>query len=202
VDAPRLKVLHDKLSTEFPRAQVLPVSARTGAGLHEWFARIDSAEQTARATMPMNYALYGEGEALLGWLNATVSLRRTRGEFDGNDAVRQLALMLQKHLAGLEIAHLKMTLSPNEGLGDLAVINLVRNDFVPELSQELADGLSSGQLVINLRAEAEPQQLRGALEQALAATFNAMGAVHASLDHIEAFKPGQPKPTHRDVVKA
>ena len=202
LDAARLESLRAKLAAEFPHAEVLAASARTSAGLDNWFARLDSAEQIARDTMPVDYALYGEGEALLGWLNATVALRGVPGEFDGNEAVRALAAELQRRLtgAGAEVAHLKMTLSPDEGLSDLAVINLVRNDHVPELSQSLGASIANGQLIINLRAEAEPERLREQLINALASVFPADGSVCAELEHLEAFQPGQPKPTHRDVI--
>jgi Ni2+-binding GTPase involved in maturation of urease and hydrogenase len=202
MDAARLESLHAKLAVEFPHAQIVTVSARTGVGLDNWFACLDSAEQVARDTMPVDYALYGEGEALLGWLNATVTLRGASGEFDGNQAVRALCHSLQRRLseAGAEVAHLKMTLSPDEGLSDLAVINLVRNDHVPELSQSLSASIASGQLIINLRAEAGPERLRDELRAALVTVFPADGPLTAELEHIEAFKPGQPTPTHRDVV--
>jgi len=202
LEAMKLEALRARLSAEFPKAQVLAASARTGTGLDEWFAGIASAEQIARDTMPVDYALYGEGEALLGWLNATVELRGTSGDFDGNAVVQSLCQALQRRLAdaGAEVAHLKMTLSPDAGLSDLAVINLVRNDHVPELSQTLGAGIASGQLIINLRAEAEPSVLRAELERALAAVFPANGTLQARLEHIESFKPGQPRPTHRDVI--
>ena len=58
---------------------------------------------------------------------------------------RRLELLVQ----GAEVAHLKMTLSPDVGLGDIAVINLVRNDFVPELSQNIEEPVASGQLTPN-----------------------------------------------------
>ena len=202
VEASRLEKLRAKLAAEFPHAQIIAASARSGAGLEEWFARLDSAEQVARDTMPVDYALYGEGEALLGWLNATVALRGARGEFDGNQAVRALCHSLQRRLAeaGAEVAHLKMTLSPDEGLSDLAVINLVRNDHVPELSQTLSAPVGSAQLIINLRAEAEPQRLREEVTAALAEVFAKDGEVSAALEHLESFQPGQPNPTHRDVI--
>ena len=202
LDATKLEALRLRLSAEFPKPEVLAASARTGAGLDEWFARIASAEQIARDTMPVDYALYGEGEALLGWLNATVRVRGAGGDFDGNAAVQSLGQELQRRLAesGAEVAHLKMTLSPDEGLSDLAVINLVRNDHVPELSQTLGAEIASGQLIINLRAEAAPERLREALGAALAAVFSSKAAVEAHLEHLEAFQPGQPKPTHRDVI--
>jgi G3E family GTPase len=194
--------LRRKLAGEFPRAEILDVSARTGRGLDEWFARIEMSEQVTQDTMPVDYALYGEGEALLGWLNATVALTASNDTFDGNEAVQALASQLQTRLlaAGAEVAHLKMTLAPNEGLSDLAVINLVRNDHVAELSQTLSDVIASGQLIVNLRAEAAPELLREQLTSALAAAFPGTAGVQAQLEHIEAFKPGQPTPTHRDVL--
>jgi G3E family GTPase len=199
----QIDALRQRLASEFPRAEILEVSARAGTGLEEWFTRLDSCEQQGRDTMAVDYAKYGEGEALLGWLNATVALRGSQA-FDGNAAVQRLADELQIQLAGskTEVAHLKMTLSPDEGLSDLAVINLVRNDHVPELSQALSDDIAGGQLIVNLRAEAEPQALREALTRCLERTFPQTGAITASLEHLETFKPGQPMPTHRDVLPA
>jgi hypothetical protein len=50
--------------------------------------------------------------------------------------------------------------------------------------------LNSGWLEILLRE----------LKLSLASVFAPERAIQATLDHVEAFKPGQPKPTHRDVV--
>src|ERR1043166_3642587 len=135
LDAATLGQLTTKLSAEFPKAEILAVSARSGAGLDEWFARLATAEPLGGEAMAVDYAVYADGEALLGWLNGTVALAAAAA-FDGNAVLQLLAARVQELLnaAGAEIAHLKMTLSPNEGLGDLAVINVVRNDFVPELS--------------------------------------------------------------------
>ena len=57
-------------------------------------------------------------------------------EFDGNQFLQHLAGEISDRFSSnLEIAHLKMTLIPSEGLGDIASINLVRNDLMPELSE-------------------------------------------------------------------
>jgi len=194
-----LNALHEKLTAEFPNAQVLQISARDGEGLNDWFARITDAEQIARAVMEVDYELYAEGEALLGWLNATVQLRAA-DPFEAQPVLQQFAGDIQKQLneASAEIAHLKMTLSPDANLGGLdgqiAIINLVRNDFVPELSADLDAPIASGQLIINLRAEADPETLKTAVETALA---NAPKNLTATLDHLEHFRPGKPEPTHR-----
>jgi len=186
------------LETEFPRAEVLFASVRTGEGLEEWYGKIEASEQVERGTMEVDYGVYAEGEALLGWLNATV-LCRPSVAFDANAFLRAYAAAIQKRLqlAGAEIAHLKMTFSPDGGLGDIAVVNLVRSDFVPELSSCMEEPAGSGQVIVNLRAEADPEVLAASVREALAGVVLEFGGLVASLDHLERFKPGKPEPTHR-----
>lgn len=200
LDAAQLDRLRLRLADEFPRARVLAVSARTGAGLDDWFNHVTATEQVARVAMDVDYEVYAEGEALLGWLNATVALANAKG-FDGNQVIRDLADALRRLLvqAKAEVAHLKMTLEPEAaGLGDLAVINLVRNDFVPELSQELSDWLDAGKLIINCRAEGAPDVLNAALSAALTEVGKQHPQLFLRLEHLEHFRPGKPQPTHRD----
>ncbi|HSH94865.1 MAG TPA: GTP-binding protein [Roseimicrobium sp.] len=194
----RLTALRDALKIEFPKAQVVEVSARTGDGLAPWFGHLITDTQGGGESMTVDYEIYADGEALLGWLNCTLQLRAETA-FDGNALLRELAGALQKELNGqsAEVAHLKMTLSPDEGLGDVAVINLVRNDFVAELSQELPDNVTSGQLILNLRAEADPAVLKNAVETAVQQIQAANPGIQCRLDHLEHFRPGKPQPTHR-----
>jgi hypothetical protein len=90
-----------------------------------------------------------------------------------------------------------MTLSPDGGLGDVAVINLVRSDFVPELGLKLEEPVQSGQLIINVRAEAAPEQLRDAVREAVETIGSSVPGLGAQLEHLEYFRPGKPQPTHR-----
>ena len=90
-----------------------------------------------------------------------------------------------------------MTLSPEQGLGEIAVINLIRNDFVPELSQSLPTEIKQAQLIVNLRAEAAPEQLEAALKASMEAMQASMPQITGQLSHLEHFRPGKPVPTHR-----
>lgn len=93
---------------------------------------------------------------------------------------------------------MKMTLSPEGSLsGEIAGINLVRNDFVPELSFELEVPVKAGQLIVNLRAEAAPDVLGTAVREGLEATTKKFPTLAARVDHLEHFRPGKPMPTHR-----
>ncbi len=190
--------LRDALAARFPAAAVLEMTARTGAGVDDWLEALAAGDAVQRAAMEIDYDIYAEGEALLGWLNATVNLSAD-APFDGNRFLREFAGALQDRLAQAEaeVAHLKMTLEPMDGLGELAVVNLVRNDYVPELSQEIEEAIPGGQVIVNVRAEADAEILRQGLAQTLAALKQAWPTVAANVEHEEHFQPGRPQPTHR-----
>lgn len=192
----RLESLQAALKARFPAAQVQTISARNGTGIEQWLGRITAAAARTAGTMEVDYATYAEGEAMLGWLNCTV--RISSGEaFDGNAAVLDLICRLQSRLAssGVEVAHLKMTLSPDEG-NDLAVANLVRTDHSPELSHSLQGPLAAGELIVNLRAEADPEMLRRETISAIERLCEG-GKLVAEIQHLESFRPGKPVPVHR-----
>jgi hypothetical protein len=196
LDDARCERLRARLAAEFPHAKVLALSVRLGIGLDSWFAAIADAEQGGRDAMDVDYEIYAEGEALLGWLNSTVQFTAD-APFDSEPVLLALARGIHAQLAGAEIAHLKMTLNPIGGLGDIAVVNLVRSDFVPELGLRLDAPVTGGQLIVNLRAEAAPEALRDAVRESVETLGTQFPGLRAELDHLEFFRPGKPQPTHR-----
>jgi Ni2+-binding GTPase involved in maturation of urease and hydrogenase len=200
VDPARIAALREAIAREFPRARVFEVSARTGQGLEAWFDAIVDAPLVADADLDIDYKIYGEGEALLGWLNATVRLApEAEGPaFDGNAWLRDLASRIEAGLEtqGIEIAHLKMTLSPGDEGSDLAVLNQVRNEQGAELSHELTDEVEAAELILNLRAEGDPALLQQTAMRAIEEAAAAKGLTFRIV-HEEHFRPGQPNPTWR-----
>ena len=204
--------LREALASRFPRAEIFEVSARDGIGCDEWFDRLEREEMRARDVLEIDYDIYAEGEALLGWLNATLELRSdpttaAAEGVDGNTILRELSDGIQSGLGEIdgEVAHLKMTLSPDDGvLGEIAVVNLVRQDHVPEICQELPDRISAGQVILNLRAEAPPQELRRIVGREIDAlnqrSRSQRRGVEMTLEHVESFRPARPEPTHRDTA--
>jgi len=198
IDSGELARLKEMLEAEFGAKRVFEISARNGRGLEPWFEHIENATQTPRALMDVDYQVYADGEARLGWFNATFRLQASQ-PVDANTLIAELSGAIQTGLqaAGAEVAHLKMTLEPRTAIPELAVINLVRNDFVPELSQRLAEPFLQAELTINLRAEAEPETLRQTVQSAMDQIFKTRPGLAAEQRHIEAFMPGKPSPTHR-----
>jgi G3E family GTPase len=198
LDASRLESLRQAIAAKFPGKELLAVSARNGTNLKIWFDLIMNGAQSARTAMEVDYQIYADGEALLGWLNCTGQVSAGK-PFDADRFLKELAGEIQQRLraAKVEVAHLKMTLSSAARTGAIAAVNLVRNDFVPESSFHLDTPLTGGQFIINLRAEAAPDVLVAAVREGLAVTLEKLPSLQATLDHLEYFRPGKPTPTHR-----
>lgn len=182
------------LADAFPRAQVFRCSAKDGIGVEPWFEAVSSGENSAGPTMEIDYDIYAEGEALLGWLNCTVQLASDT-PFDGNQTLVALAQKIRDRIAssGQDIAHLKMTLDSQDGSGTLSVVSLVGADREPDVRESLLDRVEGGELVINLRAEADPTTLESVTREAL----GSLAGVRATMEHLEQLRPGRPTPTHR-----
>jgi Ni2+-binding GTPase involved in maturation of urease and hydrogenase len=198
LDSAALEKLRKTLAAQFPAKEILAVSSRTGAGLAGWFARLTGETQSATTAMKVNYAIYAQGEAMLGWLNCTVDLHAGK-PFSADAFLPSLATQVQKRLntQKAEIAHLKMTLKTPGSATALAVANMVRNDKPAETSRHLNKSVTNAQLTVNLRAEAAPDVLGAALREGLAAAAATFPKLSAKLDHLEHFRPGKPTPTHR-----
>jgi Ni2+-binding GTPase involved in maturation of urease and hydrogenase len=197
VSRERIERLEDALRRAYPSARLLEMSARTGEGVDAWLAQITGDEGAARA-LEIDYDRYADGEALLGWLNCTA--RVSAHGVDGDELLLDVARCVRAPLAagGIEIAHLKMTLTP-DGSQAIAAVNVVRTESEPELAFALDADIDSGELTLNLRAEADPAQLEQIVRDGLAAAAGRHG-VSLAVEHLECFRPGRPVPTHRMLV--
>jgi Ni2+-binding GTPase involved in maturation of urease and hydrogenase len=198
LDPASLERLTDALAERYPQSEVLAVSVRDSLGLSQWFSKLEDSQSSRSATMEVDYQVYAQGEALLGWVNTSWSV--SGPEFDGNRLLVDLLESIHRKLieAGRPgIAHLKATLVPDQG-NDLAVANLVREDGQVEQAYWLAEGLTDGELTINLRAEADPQVLRKVVEESLQKVCQQFTLKSWEI-HSSAFRPLPPRPTHRLV---
>ena len=190
----RVAALRAALDASYPAARVLEISARTGQGVGDWIDGLLDAQGSGRV-LDIDYDTYADGEALLGWLNCTVSLEGP--PVDGDELLQAIARRVHGDLgtSGLEIAHLKLTLIPVAG-GGISVVNAVRLDMQPELAFALDAQLDAGEITVNLRAEAPPERLESAVRRALEDESHRSGTA-LTVRHLERFRPGRPTPTYR-----
>ncbi|MFQ5494750.1 MAG: GTP-binding protein [Phycisphaerae bacterium] len=200
VAEPLRQQLTECLQASFPRAEVFCCSAREGQGLAEWFARLHDDDTPGGPALGLDYDQYADGEALLGWLNATVRL--SGGEpFCANELLLDLCEGIRRRLCerDCEIAHLKMTFEAEDGSGQLSVVSIVASDAEPDLRESLLDRVGEGTLIVNLRAEADPEALRAVTCSELERCVRSAG-LRMELEHLDCFRPARPTPTHRDAA--
>lgn len=191
------QALDNYLRKTYPQKRLFYCSALSGTGMCDWIDWVLSHEIGDGRQMHVDYQTYAEGEAALAWCNSAVQLTSEQ-EFDGNAYLAALMEALRTALIahGGEIAHLKTTLSPEDGSGEIASANVVDNETQTALRQQLLDPLQSGSLTINIRAESEPDILQHIIPEALA-NLQRTHAVAFQLDDVEAFRPAPPVPVHR-----
>lgn len=195
----QLAKLKARLATDYPGRELFVVSARTGDGMGEWMEAIEGRGCQPAEIMDVDYQRYGEGEALLGWLNATVQIGTGRNGVDGAGVLHGLvhAIVEELERRAVKVAHFKMTLQ--DGRGNTLRAQVTRNGEKPMLAGALDGSVRDGTLLINLRAEAAPEELAAAVEAGFAA---ALAGVAHEVTEMQYFKPGQPQPTHRIAAVA
>jgi G3E family GTPase len=191
--ASQRQLLLNSAQEQFPQTKICGVSCVTGEGLTDWFDYILASQPNNSRAMEVDYDTYAEGEALLGWLNASMRIRGSK-KCNGTLFLSDMATEIHKRLSdrGIEIAHLKMTLIPDGSL-EIGAVSLTRTNGRIQVTNRLQDVSADGELRINLRAEADPEFLKKHVLLALEnspLTASVCGDIHA-------FRPGRPNPTHR-----
>ena len=194
--AAELDALESLVAAELPGKPVVRVSAKTGAGFDELLDRLDG-DGGGAVTPELDYDVYAEGEAELGWYNGSADVAAT-------DPVALDALLtdlvgrLKESLAAAdcEVAHLKVVGLADGGFG---VANLVSGAGPVTLSAPSGRTVAPGgtaELVVNARVAGDPDDLRRMVGDAVSAACGAVAATAALRDE-RAFRPGRPVPTHR-----
>jgi G3E family GTPase len=186
------------LERDYPRAEIFCISAKLGTGLDTWLERILASEAEDRPAMELDYDLYAEGEAELGWLNATWQVSSSQ-DFDGNALLVRLSEDLRQRivLEEREIAHLKMTLISAAAGGQLSAVSIASNSAEPDLREALLDQIRGGTLVLNLRAEMSPDRMSALVNSVRESENRGADTITLRNDHEESFRPARPEPTHR-----
>ena len=180
------------LRRNFPRASHLPVSALTGAGFDALIAAIDRDEEPGLHPANVDYARYTEGEVALGWLNARVRFSSSDA-WDGDAMLEELGRRIHGGLlaVGAEVAHFKMRMKDRDGRE--AAVHSTNNREACEVRMRIGGPVTACDVVINVRAEAEPASIGRAVLETLAALAVERGLAHEVVQ-CETFAPGAPVP--------
>ncbi len=183
------------VARSFPAAQRMVISARTGAGFDGLLARLESGGAAPDAPpMDVDYDVYAEGEARLAWLNGSCRVSAAT-PLDLPQLLVELGEALRRELAGagMEPAHIKILAQS----GDRALIcNVVGGNQPAELSESGEFAAPTLDLLLNVRAEGPPADLRSIVEACLR-RMAADCSASLSLVALDSFAPGRPQPKYR-----
>lgn len=182
------------IKQERPDVPVLRMSAKTGAGFEGLLETLDQRGAFGRHILELDYDIYAEGEAELGWLNSSLRVTAER-EFPLDELLVDIVARLRTSLAeeDAEPAHLK-TIGLWEGYHGVA--NLTSSDDPAELSLASDCITRAADVVVNARVATAPETLTEHVERAVQSACEAVGAT-AEFRQTQSFRPGRPVPTHR-----
>ena len=193
IPASELPKLQDEMQNQFPNTPLLCMSAFHGQGIPAWLELVERQTPAGRKIADVDYDTYAEGEAALGWLNATASLS-PKEPIDWGAWALGLLKGLQQHFGSkpAEIAHMKMLMvsATNQSLS----ANLTSSEGKATLRGQL-DADSPITLVFNARVQVSPAELQAAIEEHLRVLCGE--AIQLQFTAIQSLSPGRPQPVHR-----
>lgn len=180
-----------RLGKKYPGAAIFTVSAKTGDGLEAWLTEVTQCSDAGQHLVEVDYDTYAEGEAVLGWLNATVTLRGEPVEWKVFFENLLKSLSQRFDSIGASVGHVKLMLEA----GDSFLIGNLTGKGDTLSIRGSADRSSEAQLTINARVQMAPKALETGVRDVLDATCK--GLVTADPRAWRCLSPGRPNPTHR-----
>jgi len=192
IDAAQRAALREQLTRDYPNASCFFLSARTGEGVQEWLDVAMQRNDCGGHIVEVDYDRYAEGEAVLGWLNATMSLEGEMLEWKG--FAHRLMSVLGGRLdqGGTSVGHVKIILAVEDASPIVANLTGTKETLDVRGPSVMAP---KARLTVNARAEMAPEQLELLVRQAL---DSVCGKKLAQTTLVwQSLRPGRPNPTYR-----
>ncbi len=196
LDPEELEELLAATHEAFPGTPLHVISALTGEGVSDWLEAVLREEIVGARIVDVDYDVYAEGEAVLGWLNAAATVTAT-ADVDWPAFGLDILTRLQHAAAArqAEIAHVKLSLTAATGQ---YVANLISSTGVPAIRGLINGTPRTVALVLNARVEMPPEALQTLAEDVFQAAAGAQITIQVAT--IRSLSPGRPMPTHRYTV--
>jgi Ni2+-binding GTPase involved in maturation of urease and hydrogenase len=191
IDNAELVLLKEKVKLHYPNSEILSVSSKTGEGIADWLKLISSSTKTGQKIVEVDYDTYAKGEAVLGWLNASLTLRGEQVNWDTfvNDFLAELSGNID--LNKISVGHIKILL---ENGNKQVVGNITGKAETITIRGEL--GISDEvRMVINARVELDPVTLEKLVKENLEKITK--NTIAVKINAWKCLSPGYPNPTFR-----
>lgn len=191
VSGPELSLLKEKAQLNFQEAEIMTLSSVSGEGMNEWLDEVLTRTDAGKHLAVVDYDVYAEGEAALGWLNSTIGLE---GQLtDWNVFARELMQNLSQQFDAMDVSvgHVKILLEAGE---NFLVANLTGTNETLSIRGSVGAG-PIARLTLNARVEMSPGLLEGLVRKTLDATGSI--TIRKKIIALRCLSPGRPNPTFR-----
>ncbi len=197
LSAEALESLKSRAGKRWAFAKIFALSAKNGEDLEEWLREVTSRADAGGRITEVDYDVYAKGEAVLGWLNTTMTLQGALVDWDA--LAKEILTKLSKRFDGLNLAvgHVKLLLETDKA-------SVVGNVTSTCESLEMRGSAGSGnhaKMTLNARVETTPENLECIVSEILSEVCGS--EVTQNIETSKCLQPGRPNPTYRysKVVK-
>lgn len=195
LDTKEADYLTEKAKAAFPKAKIFSVSALEDRNIGQWLEMVQDAKEAGTHLLEdIDYDTYAEGEAVLGWLNATIGLKAKNGnQKDWKPVLAGLLEELSERFDSRQqaVGHVKALIKEK---GNFIVGNVVGKKDTLKI-RGTSNGDACVTLVLNARVEMAPEELERTVREVLSSVVK--DEVEAHIQTLKCLQPGRPNPTHR-----
>jgi len=179
-----------RTAKKWPNAMVHTMSSKTGEGLGEWLNEVMNRVDAGKNLAQVDYDIYAEGEAVLGWLNATLELKGDSVDWDRFAMNLLIALSRRFDDLNAVIGHVKLMMET----GNKFVIGNLTGKKESLILRRSAGVGNEAKMTLNARVQMEPEKLEKIVLEEMA---DACGRdVISKILALKCLSPGRPNPTH------
>ncbi|MCE5284645.1 MAG: hypothetical protein LLG02_02180 [Pelosinus sp.] len=182
--------LKKRTIARWPTTSVFAISAQTGTGISEWLFDVLAEQKAGMHLAEVDYDIYAEGEAVLGWLNTSFEIKGN--QIDCEALLRSLLSGLGERFDGSQVAvgHVKaIVIAKNE-----AVVGNITGKKETLQLRGSAVKADEATVIVNARVEMSPEQLKAIVIEEIARVCKDKVVKETAL---KCLRPGRPKPTYR-----
>ncbi len=191
VSADELTLLKEKTQLHFPDSEVMTLSSVSGEGLDEWLKKVQNSVNAGKRLVEVDYDVYAEGEAVLGWLNSNIELSGEPTDWDS--FARKLLQDLSQQFDRLKasVGHVKLIIET----GDNYMTGNLTGQGETLNFRGSAGASAKARLTLNARVEMSPEKL----EQIIRKTLDSCTTrnLEFNIISLRSLSPGRPTPTFR-----
>ncbi|MGE5421313.1 MAG: GTP-binding protein [Chloroflexota bacterium] len=183
--------LSGMLKLKYPECKIMTISSKSGEGIDDWIAYVLNNESSGNHVLDLDYDMYAEGEAVLGWLNCSVYLSGEAIDWDAFTHSFMNDLASRFDSMNLHVGHVKMMLERGD-----QYISANLTGKADTLNFRWSAGVSDNSvMILNARVEMSPGDLEKLVFEILNA--NASDKISVTVKRMNSISPGYPKPTYR-----